>query len=104
MSNRVDHGEVNPFKSWLDAERGRASALAAFAGCFPSHVASIAAGRRKPSAELLRSILEFAEGALTIDDVLWPWRDDFRSVHDTGLAANDTGALPQSSGDCEAAS
>lgn len=104
MSNKSDLGEKNPFREWLDTERGRASALAAFAGCFPSHVASIAAGRRKPSAELLRSIIEFAEGALTIDDVLWPWRDDFKSLHSDEVEPAACAALPQSTGNCGARS
>ena len=100
----MDNDRPNPFRAWLDAERGRASELATFAGCFSSHITSIAAGRRKPSAELLRSIIEFAQGALTIDDVLWPWRDEFKTLHTASVADGSTCALPQSSADSEVTS
>lgn len=104
MSDLHDLGAVSPLKAWLRKERGRSKALAEFAGCEKTHVSGIAAGRSKPSADLLRSIVEFAQGALTIDDVLWPWRDEFKTLHTASVADGSTGALPQSTADSEVTS
>lgn len=97
-------GLSEPFARYLRGARGRVTRLAEFAGCSPAHITSIAAGRSKPNAVLLRSIVEFAQGALSIDDVLWPWRDEFKTLHPASVADGSTGALPQSTADSEVAS
>lgn len=61
---------MEKFANWLESEPGRSTRLAKYIGRHRSFISNIKAGRKKLPHKLIRHVVEFSGGELTLDDLV----------------------------------